>query len=145
MSGIRSIINEIKAKQNNLSSEAEMLIEKDKKRILDYVRIDQLFVLGEDADGNKLKPYAPYTRSVKSSQGRDPNVVTLFDEGDYYRGFDLRLISEDVLNIFSTDFKANDLIEKYGNRIDDLNEENEENVELYLEQNLISWVLEIKV
>ena len=145
MSGIRGIINEIKAKQNNLSSEAEILIEKDKKRILDYVRIDQLFVLGKDADGNKLKPYAPYTRSVKSSQGRDPNVVTLFDEGNYYRGFDLRLILEDVLNIFSTDFKANDLIEKYGSRIDDLNDENEQKVELYLEQNLISWVLEIKV
>lgn len=145
MSEIRGIINQVKDKQNNLENEAKILIESDKKRILDYVRIDQLFSLGEDADGDKLRPYTPFTRKQKSKEGRNPEVVTLFDEGDFYQGFDLTVIQGDVINIFSRDFKAPDLIEKYGSRIDDLNEENEEKVELYLEQNLIEWALQIKL
>ena len=145
MSEIRSIINQIKDKQNNLENKTKELIDEDKKRILDYVRIDQLFTLGEDADGDKLKPYAPSTRLQKSREGRNPDVVTLFDEGPYYEGYDLTLIQGDVLNIFSRDFKAPDLIEKYGSRIDDLNEENEEKVELYLEENLTEWVLNIRI
>ena len=146
MSGIGSIIDQIKQKQKGLEKKAEMLIEKDKKRILDYVRIDQLFVLGEDADGDKLTPYSSFTRRVKSNEGRNPEIVTLFDEGDFYEGFDLSLIQGDVLNIYSRDIKAPELIEKYGNRVDDLNEENEEKVETYhLEENLVPWVLEISV
>ena len=146
MSGIRSIIDQVKQKQKGLEKQAEILIEKDKKIILDYVRIDQLFTLGEDADGDKLKPYAPSTRLQKSREGRNPEIVTLFDEGDFYEGFDLSLIQGDVLNIYSRDIKAPELIEKYGNRIDDLNEGNEEKVETYhLEENLVPWVLEISV
>ena len=37
---------------------------------------------GEDADGDKLIPYAPSTRLKKSREGRNPDIVTLFDEGD---------------------------------------------------------------
>ncbi len=146
MSGIRSIIDQVKQKQKGLEKQAEILIEKDKKIILDYVRINQLLELGEDADGEKLTPYSSFTRRVKSREGRNPEIVTLFDEGDFYEGFDLSLIQGDVLNIYSRDIKAPELIEKYGNRIDDLNEGNEEKVETYhLEENLVPWVLEISV
>ena len=140
--GISDIINQVKFVQSNINNQANILIENDKKRILDLVRIGQLFDLGVDADGNKLQPYTPFTRASKISEGKNPNIVTLFDKGDYYSGFDLNLISGDVLNIFSRDEKARELSEKYGSRIDDLSDPNEEKVELYLEENLIEWSLE---
>lgn len=139
---VQEIINRIKSIQSELPSKSKEFLNDDKKIILDYVRIDQLFELGVDADGNKLEPYTPFTRSVKISEGKNPNVVTLFDEGDYYKGFDFNLVSEDVLNIFSTDVKAPKLIDKYGQRIDDLSEENEQKVNYDLGQKLVTWVLE---
>lgn len=139
---VDNIIKQIQNLQSNLEEQANIFLEKDKKQILDYVRIDQLFDLGEDADGNKLEPYTPFTRANKIRQGRNPNIVTLFDEGDYYRGFDFTLIQRNTLNIFSRDIKAAELSDKYGQRIDDLSESNEEKVNNKLETDLVTWVLE---
>lgn len=138
---VTSIINDIKNAQSNLTNQARVFLEEDKNKILDYVRIDQLFELGEDADGIKLEAYTPFTRAVKISEGRNPNIVTLFDEGDYYRGFDFTLIGESTLNIFSRDIKAKELSDKYGVRIDDLSDSNEQKVNTKLEDQLITWVL----
>jgi len=138
---ISDIIQQLKLIQSNLNSQSKTFIENDKKQILDLVRIDQLFNLGEDADGEKLTPYTPFTKAVKAIEGKNPNIVTLFDEGDYYRGFDLTLISNDILNIFSRDSKARELSEKYGSRIDDLSDVNEVKVNTKLEEQLVTWVL----
>lgn len=139
---IDNIIAQVQTLQNNLEGQAIIFLTEDKKKIIDLVRIDQLFNKGEDADGNRLKPYTPFTRKVKIKEGRNPEIVSLFDEGDYYKGFDFTLISGEILNIFSRDFKARELSEKYGSRIDDLNDENEEKVNTNLEEELITWVLQ---
>lgn len=139
---ISNIIKQVENLQSNLEGQANIFLENDKKQILDYVRIDQLFDKGEDADGQKLEPYTPFTRAVKISEGRNPNIVTLFDEGGFYKGFDFTLIQGTVLNIFSRDNKTPELLDKYGQRIDDLNEENEEKVDINLENELVTWVLE---
>lgn len=138
--GVESIIQQIEVAKRNLEAQANVFLKEGKKQILDYVRLDQLFELGEDADNTKLEPYTPFTRAVKISQGKNPNVVTLFDEGDYYRGFDFNY-RDGLLDIFSKDSKSPELIEKYGNRIDDLNKSKEEKVNTNLEENLVEWVL----
>jgi hypothetical protein len=138
---ISSIIKQVESAQNNLESQANIFINEDKKKILDYVRLDQLFELGEDGNNRKLEPYTPFTRAVKISEGRDPNVVTLFDEGDFYRSEDLRY-SNGVLDIFFTDSKTPKLIDKYGADIAKLNKENETKTNEQLEIDLVTWVLE---
>tara|TARA_R110000850_G_scaffold167219_1_gene292349 strand:+ start:614 stop:1051 length:438 start_codon:yes stop_codon:yes gene_type:complete len=138
---ISNIIKQVEQVQSNLNSQAKIFLENDKKEILDLVRIDQLFSKGEDADGEKLIPYTSFTKAAKRSEGKDPNVVTLLDDEDYYRGFDLTLIADDVLNIFSRDGKAKELSEKYGSRIDDLSDSNEEKVNSKLEEKLVTWML----
>ena len=137
---IQELINQIREIQREIPNPTRKILNENKKIILDYVRIDQLFELGEDGEGRKLIPYTPFTRAVKISEGRDPNIVTLFDQGDFYNSADLTLINEDVLNIFFTDPKTPDLLEKYGQSIDDLNDENEEKVNELIENELIQWL-----
>ena len=137
---IQELINQIREIQREIPNPTRKILNENKKIILDYVRIDQLFELGEDGEGRKLIPYTPFTRAVKISEDRDPNIVTLFDQGDFYNSADLTLINEDVLNIFFTDPKTPDLLEKYGQSIDDLNDENEEKVNELIENELIQWL-----
>lgn len=137
---IQGLINQIREIQRGIPEQTRKILDENKKTILDYVRIDQLFELGEDGEGRKLIPYTPFTRAVKISEGRDPNVVTLFDTGDFYSSADLTLINEDVLNIFFTDPKTPDLLDKYGSSIDDLNEENQDKVNELIEIELTEWI-----
>ena len=137
---IQELINQIREIQREIPNQTRKILNENKKTILDYVRIDQLFELGEDGEGRKLIPYTPFTRAKKISEGRDPNIVTLFDQGDVYNSADLTLINDYVLNIFFTDPKTPDLLEKYGQSIDDLNDENEEKVNELIENELIQWL-----
>lgn len=137
---IDNIIKQVEDIQNNLESQAKILLDDNKINILDLVRSNQLFDLGEDGNKNKLRPYTPFTKLIKRKQGRRDDVVTLFDEGNFYKGFDQSL-KGDELTIFSRDSKSEKLTLKYGKDIFKLNKENEELTNTDLQVKLIKWVL----
>lgn len=89
--------------------------------LLDMER-ERLF-RGELADGTPISPqYAPSTKAAKSRHGLPSDRVTLFDTGAFYAGFTAENNGGDVL-FSSTDAKTGKLIEKYGDGIFGLNDE----------------------
>jgi len=85
----------------------------------------QLQERGETSDGVKIasyRPYRPYTVTRKRSLGQPTGKVTLYDEGDFQGGFDVRF-GNDWFAIFSNDDKADALERKYGKEIFGLTEE----------------------
>jgi hypothetical protein len=80
--------------------------------ILDY-NILQL-QRGKDSNGVKLEPaYALQTIRSKQAKSQPFDRVTLYDEGDFYRGFFLSAIDFPIV-IDSRDRKTPKLVEKYG-------------------------------
>lgn len=107
----------LKKARAGLNQEVAKIILKFEKQIVDLVRLQQLFERGIDGDGNKITPeYMPFTVAVKRIKGDTSDHVTLFDEGNLFKSFTTDYGSF-VLEIFPTDFKADDLIEKYGKSI----------------------------
>ncbi len=105
---------QVRAAIAGLPKEVTAIIERNKAEILDLNRYDQLYEEGIDSDGRLLKPYSPTTVQYKRFFGQPYNRTTLFDKGDFYRGFDI-LQKPDTINIFSRDSKSSELVEKYGN------------------------------
>jgi len=100
----------------NIDKQASVIVEQNKDFILDLNREKQLFDKGINSDGKLLRPYRPFTVSLKRQKGEPFNRTTLFDKGDFYKGFDL-LFRNNKISIFSRDSKSSDLQEKYGSNI----------------------------
>lgn len=77
---------------------------------------DQL-TQGIKSDGSNITPeYTFFTKEKKKAKGRDPDIVTLYDTGDFYRDMFVD-VGSDVIEIDSTDYKSEDLKDKYGDKI----------------------------
>lgn len=88
-------------------------------------------IMGKHSDGTEITPaYTYFTRLKKKEQGRSPDIVTLYDTGDFYREMFVDIGSE-FIEIDSTDWKSNNLKEKYGEKIFGLSQEG---IEQYLEK-----------
>jgi len=124
MGTIRDLLDKAKFVRDAIPNEVANIIDRNKERILDINREMQLFDKGIDSDGNLLRAYSPVTVSIKRSKGEVYNRTTLFDQGDFYRGFDL-LNRNNVLSIFSRDYKSSELQEKYGTSIFGITKENQ--------------------
>lgn len=99
----------------NVDRAAKMTLGETREIFLDLNR-EQL-MSGIRADKSKITPeYAHFTRQKKQEQGRDPDVVTLYDTGDFYRAMFLD-VGSDLLEVDSTDYKSEELQEKYGEKI----------------------------
>ncbi len=95
---------------------------------------------GLNTDGSYIDPpYSPYTVSKKRKKGQQSNYVTLEDEGNFYEG-----IFTDVFNaaftVDSTDEKANDLVEKYGDLILGLSKEDKAEFAAYIKPQFIAKI-----
>lgn len=139
---IKEKIKQLEQLKRDIPKQVKLIAKNNKKELLDYIRLKQLFEEGIDGLGNKLKPYKPFTIAVKRSQGKDPNIVTLNDTGDFYRGFDLLVTDQYSIGVFSRDDKTPDLIEKYGSDIFTYTVENIKEIEdkIFIEQ-LLEWML----
>ncbi|MEG1738677.1 MAG: hypothetical protein RR137_08970 [Odoribacter sp.] len=72
---------------------------------------------GRRADESDITPeYKYFTRLAKIDKGRNPDVVTLYDTGEFYAKM-FADIGSDEIEIDSIDCKSNDLKEKYGEDI----------------------------
>lgn len=100
-------INVDRAAKMSLGQTREIFLDLNREQLLSGIR----------ADKSKITPeYAYFTRRKKQEQGRDPDVVTLYDTGDFYRGMFLD-VGSDLLEVDSTDYKSGELQEKYGEKI----------------------------
>jgi len=112
---------------NDIPKETERIINKNAEKIIDLNRDDQLYDLGINSDGTLLKHYSPTTILFKRQEGKPYNRTTLFDTGDFYRGFKIK-INYPTFSIYSTDEKSSMLQDKYGNNIFGLIVENQRKV-----------------
>ncbi|QSD24994.1 hypothetical protein [Tenacibaculum phage JQ] len=141
---IQQKIQELEQLKRDVPKQAKLIASKFKEQILDYVRVEQLFKRGIDGNGNLLKEYTNFTKSIKIGKGQPIDRTTLLDTGQFFAFFDLKF-EDEKLDIFSTDSKSIKLIEKYGDSIFDLTIKNNEivNKDIF-EENLIKWILNTK-
>jgi len=125
MGTIVDYINNIDLVISGLRSETDAIVMRNKAKILDLNRIDQLFDYGINSDGKSLKKYKPITIQYKMESGATYAYTTLKDTGRFYDGFDL-LKRGEFYSIFSRDSKSADLMDKYGNNIFGLTKDNEQ-------------------
>lgn len=100
----------------NLNRIAESSIV-DTKEDYAILNAEQL-AAGKRADGTDTAPYyAPITVAIKRATGRGLGAVTdrvtLFNTGSFYRGITVDVRGE-VVQTSSTDYKSQELEEKYG-------------------------------
>ena len=136
MGTILEYINNLKRIQSLIPSEVEKCIKDNEEEIVNLQQ-DQLYS-GERSDGSQITPfYSANTITIKRSKGRPINRVTLFDEGNFYRGIKTKFFANTHrLDIFSTDYKTKDLTDKYGQNIIGLNDENHR----YIENLVKDWL-----
>ena len=78
---------------------------------------------GIRSDGTPIEPgYTPFTIAIKKSKGQPTDVVTLKDEGNFYRGMRTEFDNEGV-EFYSNDSKTDALELKYGSEIFGLTEQ----------------------
>lgn len=100
-----------------------------KAEIIDYNVEDQLYERGIGSKGKSIGDYQPYTKErkqIKSSLGiGDGRIdhVTLRDEGDFQRSFDVKF-KEYEFEIVATDDKTEKLQQNWGDDILGLTDEN---------------------
>ena len=141
MNLIEKKIQELKTLKNKLPSEAKKIIFENKEYILDLIREKQLFELGVDGKGRKLKSYTPFTIAVKKNNNQPTNRTTLNDTGAFYEGFNLLTTDQLSIGIFSTDVKTPDLVEKYGSDIFIFTVDNNKKANELILNELYKWLL----
>jgi hypothetical protein len=102
-------------------------ISDNKKHIAAYVSEMQLFVEGvRGEDGQFIAdywPYHPYTIAVKQSKGQPTDRVTLRDTGAFHRSIKVDVDNE-KFTVTATDPKTDELMEKYGEGILNISDDN---------------------
>lgn len=110
-----------------LSDAVEEILFEHREEILDLVRI-QLESFGVDGSNKPITPeYRPYTVKIKKIKGQRYDHVTLNDTGEFHRSFYLQFYGtpgpKRYIETNAKDGKLEDLAEKYGDEIIDLNEQ----------------------
>lgn len=78
---------------------------------------------GEKKDGVKIGTYLPYTVMKRIEKGRQTQFIDLFYEGNFQDGMFLEVRGMDYL-IWSKDWKTDMLVDRYGETIFGLSQEN---------------------
>ena len=101
-------------------------IEKNEAEICDLNSNEQLYQKGQNALGVDIwdyRPYSPKTIAIKGMKNQPADRVTLKDTGDFHASFIIRADNESF-ELDATDWKRDDLVEKYGRQIFGLTDEN---------------------
>ncbi len=120
----------IKAR-DGIQQETAKIILKFEQQIVDLVREEQIFKDGEDGSGNIIGVYKitvdrPFEHSnTKGYPKVKGTQVNLFDRGSLYKSFTTDYGSF-ILEVFPTDNKAGELMDKYGKDIFFMQTKNQE-------------------
>lgn len=102
------------------------IIQDAEAEIVEMNTEDQLFSKGIDSEGIEIMRYAPYselTKEIKEQKGQPYDRVTLRDTGDFHYSFEVEADSDKMV-IIATDEKTEDLLDRYGEEIIGLTDEN---------------------
>lgn len=112
----RHIAEQVKYFRDNAASLVVNEAHAEEDEIL-RLNLDDQLSAGQDSTGRQIEPeYTEYTKSLKELKGQPTDRVTLYDEGDFYRGFNVERLGN-KLYTDSTDKKTEKLVEKYGEEI----------------------------
>lgn len=125
MDELKKIITQLRElTPEKMEQEILAIVRSHEPELLD-LNLDQLSK-GQRADGSTIGPsYSPTTIQYKKGKNQPSDRVTLFDEGNFYRGF-FADTDKFPIEIDSKDFKTPLLDEKYGPSLFGLNAANTE-------------------
>ena len=130
MPGLNSILGLLSAAETvgrnlNEGFYTRKALEQNQQKIVE-ANAEQLYEHGINSLGIRIdtyQPYTPYTVRIKQEKGQPYDRVTLRDTGDFQKSFEV--VFEPVgFYITATDYKTQDLIDKYGAKIFGLTKEN---------------------
>lgn len=85
---------------------------------------EQLFKKGVDSKGVSLGVYAPFTIDKKQQDNLPFNHVTLFQEGDFYKTWTVKMVNGNIVIEADGDKSDKNLMDVYGEDIVGLIKEN---------------------
>ena len=95
--------SQVKIMNDCVNNTSEVILDANREQML----------LGLDKNGKEILPeYKPFTRERKIEKGRDPDTVTLYDEGDFHRSLFMQNDGAKIL-IDGKDSKSDELMLKY--------------------------------
>jgi hypothetical protein len=95
-----------------------------KNKVLDFIRIDQLFEEGINEDGQVIGTYSIVTETVYNPEKVAGSHYTLRDTGDFYRSFMLQVLPDGII-VDADGIKEDgtDLLQKFTDKILGLTDE----------------------
>lgn len=97
---------------------------KFKTKVLDFVRIDQLFEQGVNEDDQVIGTYSIITETVYNPEKVAGTPYTLKDTGDFYKSFMMQVLPDGIIiNADGIKDDGTDLLERFTNKILGLTDE----------------------
>ena len=116
---------------------------KTRDEILDWIRIEQLKKKGVNADDETIGLYSYATELISRGAKQEGTPYTLEDTGEFYRSMYM-VILKDAIVFEANPIKGNDnLFEKYGSNIVNLNNANKEKLRTLVKEKYIEQLKEI--
>ena len=123
---MRNIEYRLRAFKKDLPDHIRNIIDNKDSVIVSAIADDQLFRRGINGRGEKIMDYAPYTertKAIKRKKGQPTTRVTLKDTGSFHLLM-VVICEQDGFYVTSGDRKTQELVEKYGEEIFRLTDEN---------------------
>jgi hypothetical protein len=97
---------------------------KFKTKVLDFIRIDQLFEQGVNEDDQVIGRYSIVTETVYNPEKVAGSPYTLKDTGDFYKSFMMEVLPDGIIiNADGIKDDGTDLLERFTNKILGLTDE----------------------
>ena len=97
---------------------------KFKTKVLDFIRIDQLFEQGVNEDDKVIGTYSIITETVYNPAKVAGTHYTLKDTGDFYKSFMMQVLPDGIIiNADGIKDDGTDLLERFTNKILGLTDE----------------------
>ena len=116
---------------------------KTRDEIIDWIRIEQLNKKGVNADDEVIGLYSYASELISNGVKQEGTPYTLEDTGQFYRSMYMVILKDAI--VFEADpIKGNDnLFEKYGSNIINLNKSNKEKLRILVKDKYIGQLKEI--